>query len=121
MTKIKFERLENLVKRVNVGFVGSISEFYCDSEEDSVPIIRTCDIEEFNFNNLKYVSKEFHLINKKSQVRKGDLIIARHGNNGNAMHYNLDIEAQVLNAVIISPDDSKIKSSLLKLYFSSPF
>ena len=75
MAKIKFEKLENLVKRVKVGFVGEIDKHYCDPSEESVPIIRTCDIEEFNIDNLKYVKKEFHTINKKSQPQKIELDI----------------------------------------------
>lgn len=122
MIDFTFELLENIVQRVKVGFVGSVNEFYCDSSvSGSVPIIRTTDIEDFDIKKLKYVTKEFHDKNKKSQIFKGDLIIARHGSNGNAMIYDLEDEAQVLNAVIIRPDINKMNSSLLKLHFDSPY
>lgn len=120
MNKFRLERLTSLVYRVKVGFVGSINDFYC-SPDVGVPIIRTTDIDDIDLKKLKYVTKEFHLKNKKSQLNKGDLIIARHGNNGNAVVYNLDKEAQVLNAVIIEPDNSKINSELLKIFFDSPY
>lgn len=122
MINFSFKRLDDVVKRVKVGFVGSVNNFYCDSDvSGSVPIIRTTDIEDFDLNKLKYVTREFHEKNKKSQIFKGDLIIARHGTNGNAMIYELEEEAQVLNAVIIRPDLNKISSSVLKLHFDSPY
>lgn len=122
MIDFSFKRLDDVVKRVKVGFVGSVNNFYCDSDvPDSVPIIRTTDIEDFDLNKLKYVTREFHEKNKKSQIFKGDLIIARHGTNGNAMIYDLEEEAQVLNAVIIRPDLNKISPSVLKLHFDSPY
>lgn len=122
MIDFSFKRLDDVVKRVKVGFVGSVNNFYCDSDvPGSVPIIRTTDIEGFDLNKLKYVTREFHEKNKKSQIFKGDLIIARHGTNGNAMIYELEEEAQVLNAVIIRPDLNKISPSVLKLHFDSPY
>ena len=91
MINFSFKRLDDVVKRVKVGFVGSVNNFYCDSDvSGSVPIIRTTDIEDFDLNKLKYVTREFHEKNKKSQIFTGDLIIARHGTNGNAMIYELE-------------------------------
>ncbi|CAM4302359.1 restriction endonuclease subunit S [Gillisia limnaea] len=122
MRGFRFERLKDVVKRVKVGFVGPVNDFYCSSDViGSVPIIRTTDIDDFNLKQLKYVTLQFHKKNKKSQLFKGDLIIARHGSNGNAMVYELEEEAQVLNAVIIRPDVDIISSKLLKLHFDSPF
>lgn len=122
MSDFRFEKLETLVSRVKVGFVGSVNQFYCDCEEkDSVPIIRTTDIDGLDFSKLKYVTGEFHERNKKSQLKRWDLIIARHGENGNAVVYNYQDDAQVLNAVIIEPNPSKMPPELLKIYFDTPF
>lgn len=112
--------LEDVVKRVKVGFVGSINEYYC-SKSEGVPLIRTTDIDDIDSDDLKFVTYAFHVKNKKSQIKKGDLIIARHGSSGNAVVYDNDRPAQVLNAVIIEPDYSEISSKLLKLFFDSPF
>ncbi len=120
MSDFSYENLASLTTRIKVGFVGPINEFYCEPEI-GVPIIRTTDINDINFDNVKYVTNDFHIKNKKSQLKKGDLIIARHGNNGNAVIYQHDINAQVLNAVIIEPDQSKVSSELLKIFFDSPF
>ena len=120
MNEFNFETLASLTTRVKVGFVGSINDFYCESEV-GVPIVRTTDIDNIDFDKVKYVTSEFHIKNKKSQLKKGDLIIARHGENGKAVIYEHDREAQVLNAVIIEPDQNKISSELLKIFFDSPF
>ena len=120
MSDFKYVTLEEVTSRIKVGFVGSINDFYCSSE-DGVPIIRTTDINDIDFNKLKFVTNEFHLKNKKSQLKKGDLIIARHGDNGNAVIYEHDQIAQVLNAVIIEPDQDQCSSDLLKIFFDSPF
>lgn len=122
MNNFKLTKLSELVARVKVGFVGPINDYYCE-KENGVPLIRTTDIDELgiNYSNLKYVTKEFHQKNKKSQIKKGDLIIARHGENGKANVFKEDFSAQVLNAVIIEPDQNKLDSNLLKYYFDSPF
>jgi type I restriction enzyme S subunit len=115
-------KLSTIVNRVKVGFVGSINEYYCE-KNDGIPLIRTTDINELgiDFSNLKYVTKEFHKKNIKSQIKKGDLIIARHGENGKANVFKEEFEAQVLNAVIIEPNQNKLESNLLKYFFDSPF
>ena len=120
MNNFRFEKLADITKRIKVGFVGPINDYYCSSD-GGVPLIRTTDIEDLDFEKLKYVTQGFHKKNKKSQLRKGDLIIARHGDNGNAIVYDYDYEAQVLNAVIIEPNQKIISSKLLKYYFDSPF
>jgi len=122
MNNFKLTKLSELITKVKVGFVGPINEYYCE-KENGVPLIRTTDIDELgiNYSNLKYVTKEFHEKNRKSQIKKGDLIIARHGENGKANVFKEDFAAQVLNAVIIEPDQNKLDSNLLKYYFDSPF
>ncbi|MBP6074220.1 MAG: restriction endonuclease subunit S [Flavobacterium sp.] len=122
MNNFKLTPLSELVNRVKVGFVGSINNFYCEKEK-GIPLIRTTDISEngIDYSNLKYVTKEFHQKNKKSQIKKGDIIIARHGENGKANVFKEDFDAQVLNAVIIEPNQNKLESNLLKFFFDSPF
>ncbi|MBA2711170.1 MAG: restriction endonuclease subunit S [Tatlockia sp.] len=120
MNSFEYKKLADLTFRIKVGFVGSINDFYC-KPENGIPIIRTTDIDSIDFDKLNYVTNEFHVKNKKSQLKKGDLIIARHGENGNAVIYEHERCAQVLNAVIIEPDPKKMSSELLKIFFDSPF
>lgn len=68
--------------------------------------------------DLKYVTREFHKKNKKSQIKSGDLLIARHGSNGQANVYK-GPEAQCLNAVVIVPNQEIVKSEFLAALINS--
>ena len=102
--------IESITKRVKVGFVGTCEKYYTD--ESGIPMLRTGNITEkgIDLSDLKYVTAEFHNKNQKSQIHAGDLLIARHGSNGQANVY-FGPDAQCLNAVVIVPNQ-KIASSL---------
>ena len=95
--------VEAITTRVKVGFVGTCEKYYTD--QSGVPMLRTGNITEngIDLADLKYVTNEFNAKNKKSQIHEGDLLIARHGSNGQANVYH-GPEAQCLNAVVIVPD-----------------
>jgi type I restriction enzyme S subunit len=100
--------LNNECSKISVGFVGVTEPFYT-IKENGVPMIRTGNLGEgfLKIDNLKYVTKEFHEKQKKSQLVKGDILIARHGDNGKAVLYNGEFsEANCLNIVIMRPNNS---------------
>ena len=111
--------IENITERVIVGFVGTCEKFYTD--ELGVPMLRTGNITEngIDLSDLKYVTEEFHEKNKKSQIHEGDLLIARHGSNGQANVYT-GPEAQCLNAVVIVPNEDIACSVFLAGLINSP-
>ncbi|MDY2599877.1 MAG: restriction endonuclease subunit S [Lachnospiraceae bacterium] len=111
--------IENITERVKVGFVGTCEKFYTD--ELGVPMLRTGNITEngIDLSDLKYVTEEFHEKNKKSQIHEGDLLIARHGSNGQANVYT-GPEAQCLNAVVIVPNEDIACSVFLAGLINSP-
>lgn len=111
--------IEQISERVKVGFVGSCEKYYTD--ESGVPMLRTGNITDrgVNMQDLKYVTAEFHEKNKKSHIRKGDLLIARHGSNGQANVYD-GPEAQCLNAVVIVPNQKIARSVFLAGLINSP-
>ena len=84
-------------------------------------MLRTGNITEkgIDLKDLKYVTREFHEKNKKSQIHTGDLLIARHGSNGQANVYS-GPEAQCLNAVVIVPNQSIASSIFLAGLINSP-
>ena len=102
-SSIRPQKLKEVTRRVKVGFVGTCEQYYTDNT--GVPMLRTTNITShgIDLKDLKYVTRTFHEKNLKSQVHKGDLLIARHGSNGQANVYCGD-EAQCLNAIIIEPD-----------------
>ncbi|MBK9543153.1 MAG: hypothetical protein IPO49_12740 [Bacteroidetes bacterium] len=72
-----------MASKLNVGFVGTCEPFYTSSEE-GVLLVRTGNLKgvKILLDEEKYVTKEFHSKNKKSQIFPGDLLLARHGGNG---------------------------------------
>ena len=102
-SSIRPQKLKEVTRRVKVGFVGTCEKYYTDNT--GVPMLRTTNITShgIDLKDLKYVTRTFHEKNLKSRVHKGDLLIARHGSNGQANVYCGD-EAQCLNAIIIEPD-----------------
>ena len=111
--------IEQITKRVKVGFVGTCERYYTD--DSGIPMLRTGNITNhgIDMRDLKYVTTEFHDRNKKSQIRSGDLLIARHGSNGQANVYD-GPEAQCLNAVVIEPNPKIAKSTFLAGLINSP-
>ena len=79
----KIQTLDKFADKVCVGYVGSCYTDYCD-ESNGVMMLRTTKLSDQGiiYEDLKYVTKEFHSKNKKSQLHKGDILIARHGEKG---------------------------------------
>ena len=73
-------KLSDLVEKICVGFVGTCEKYYTDVA-DGIPMYRTGDLSGFALNHtgIKYVTREFHKKNKKSQLKYGDILIALHG------------------------------------------
>ena len=111
--------IEAITQQVKVGFVGTCEKYYTD--ESGVPMLRTGNITEkgIDFKDLKHVTREFHEKNRKSQIHPGDLLIARHGSNGQANVYS-GPEAQCLNAVVVVPNPNVASSVFLAGLINSP-
>ena len=116
----EISKVEDLSIRVCVGFVGTCSDSYT-SESDGIPMIRTTNLTTsgVDLRDLKFVTHEFHSRNKKSQLKKGDILVARHGSNGKASLFDYDFEANSLNIVIIRPKNDLIDSYYFKEFFNS--
>lgn len=117
----KVKRLDEVTHQICVAFVGSVYEYYCD-EQEGIPMLRTTDIKEdgVSYKDLKYVTKEFHNKNKKSQLKKGDILVARHGSNGMPVIFDAEFEANALNAIIIKADSELMSSKLIHCFLASP-
>lgn len=96
------KELESLCSKLCVGFVGTCEPYYT-SAYNGVRMLRTGDIKEsyVDLSNTKYVTLDFHINHVKSQLKKGDILIARHGSNGHGVLYESDDEANSLNFVIL--------------------
>ena len=112
--------INEITKKVVVGFVGTCSKFYCD-EKNGIPMIRTTNLTKkgINYDDLKFVTKDFHEKNKKSQLYRNDILIARFGKSGLACLFEKDTESNCLNVVIIKPDETKCLPKFLLYCFNS--
>lgn len=112
--------LEALVKRVCVGFVGTLYSSYCE-EDKGIRLLRTTDLTDkgMQYFGNKFVLPEFHHKNKKSQLNYGDILVARHGTNGMPVIYDRKDEANCLNVIIIKPNQSRMTSKIVEQFLKS--
>lgn len=113
-------KLNEVAEKICVGFVGTCEKFYTD--ESGIPMYRTGNLNGLSLNRdaLKYVTNEFHQHNQKSQLKAGDILIARHGDSGKAVNYENSEEANCLNIVIIRPNFKKCNYKFLTNCINSP-
>ena len=113
-------KLGDVAEKVCVGFVGTCEKFYTD--ESGVPMYRTGNLNGLSLNrdDLKYVTHEFHQQNQKSQLKTGDILIARHGDSGKAVNYESSEDANCLNIVIIRPNFNECNYKFLTNCINSP-
>jgi len=113
-------KLNEVAEKICVGFVGTCEKFYTD--ESGIPMYRTGNLNGLSLNrdDLKYVTNEFHQHNQKSQLKAGDILIARHGDSGKAVNYENSEEANCLNIVIIRPNFKKCNYKFLTNCINSP-
>lgn len=113
------KKLKEITEKICVGFVGTCEEFYTDN--NGIPMYRTGNLKDGKviLDDMKYVTREFHEKNKKSQLKNRDLLIARHGSNGQASMYKSNNEANCLNIVIVRPDNTKLNDEFLLQYINS--
>ncbi len=114
------KRVADVANRVKVGFVGACERYY--TGKNGIPLYRTGNLQlgKLIEDDMKYVSKEFHIANKKSQLHKGDILVARHGSSGNAVLYNSEKEANCLNIVIIQPNLKTVNPKFMVESINSP-
>jgi len=111
--------LKFLCTKLVVGFVGPCEQHY--TNENGIPMLRTTNIQNgsLDLTNLKYVTKEFHEQNKKSQLVENDLIIARHGESGSTALVHGLSNANCLNIVVARPESKKILPKYLQFVMNS--
>ena len=100
------KEISSIKDKLVVGIVGTCEKYYT-TPANGIVMLRTGDLKEsyIDFSNTKYVTKEFHTNNRKSQLHKNDILIARHGSNGHGVLFESNIAANSLNIVIFHPDE----------------
>jgi len=107
LSKIDGVKLRNSCCKIDVGHVGPMVRFYSDN---GIILLQTQNVREF-FLDLQHcikITPDFHKNLTKSQVQKGDILIARSGSFGTAAIY---LEDQIINSadiIIVELNDPKI-------------
>ncbi|ENH2496359.1 restriction endonuclease subunit S [Vibrio parahaemolyticus] len=115
--------LGNVCSRVSVGHVGKTSEYYTDNS--GVPFLRTQNVSKtgLELSDIKYVTHDFHIRLKKSQLVEGDVILSRVISsqiNCAVIPPNFG-EANCANIILARPIKELLDSKFLYYYLKSEF
>lgn len=105
--KIDGIKLRNACSKIDVGHVGPMVYNYSDK---GVLLLQTQNVREF-FLDLEHsikIKTEFHEKLSKSQVKKGDILIARSGSFGSAAIYLEDRTINSADIIIVRLNEPKI-------------
>jgi type I restriction enzyme, S subunit len=117
-------RIANLVDvcdRVSVGYVGPTSEYFC-APPHGVRMLRSQNVRpgRLDLDDVKHVEREFHSKNKKSQLRAGDLLFVRVGQNRGDCCVVPEGAGELNCANIVFARPRKTLGAFLGFYFRSP-
>lgn len=112
------DTLGNLTTKIVVGFVSSMVSQY---EDEGIDLLQTRNVAEFfvKTDEVIKINPEFHQKLKKSQVKQGDILIARSGSFGNASLYLEDKTVNSADIIIVEADKSKINPFYLTAFLNS--
>ncbi|WP_281645778.1 restriction endonuclease subunit S [Parendozoicomonas sp. Alg238-R29] len=111
--------LNELSKEITVGFVGSMTHEYVDS---GIPFLRSKNIDEHSlkWDDIRYVSPEFHTKLKKSALSPGDVAIVRTGKPGTTCVIPETLkEANCSDLVIVRVDEKRLNPHFLSYFMNS--
>ena len=117
----RITNLADVCARVSVGYVGPTSEYFCESSE-GVRILRSQNVRpgRMELKDVKYVRTEFHSKNKKSQLKAGDILFVRVGQNRGDCCIVPENVGELNCANIVFARPSRALSAFLGFYFRSP-
>lgn len=110
--------LEDVAAELTVGFVGSMTSEYVDS---GIPFLRSKNVEPYGikWDDMRFISREFHERLKKSALAPGDVVIVRTGKPGAAALIPKSLsEANCSDVVIVRPG-SQLDARFLVYYLNS--
>ncbi len=113
------DNLEDLSKEIVVGFVGAMVTEYVDF---GIPFFRSKNVSEYeiDWDDIKYISKEFHGKLKKSALSPGDVVIVRTGKPGTACVIpDTILEANCSDLVIVRVNEVKLSPHYLAYFINS--
>jgi Type I restriction modification DNA specificity domain len=99
--------LRRVASKIDVGHVGPMVRHY---SENGILLLQTQNVREFfvNLDHTIRITSQFHANLLKSQVNKGDILIARSGSFGSAAIYFEDEIVNSADIIIVKIDDPRI-------------
>ncbi len=114
------ERLADLVTRLTNGYVGPTRDIY---HESGVPYLLARHVKNnhLKFDGRTFISQEFNEKNRKSILKRGDVLLVQSGHIGHSAVVTDEHDAHNCHAmIVITPVPEKITGDFLSLYFNSP-
>jgi type I restriction enzyme S subunit len=116
----KKKPVNKFASKLKVGFVGTCEPYYTN-ELEGILLLRTGNLKgvKIELDEEKYVTEEFHVKNQKSQIQPNDLLLARHGGNGEICRVPEGFPtANCLNIVILRTN-KEVDSVFFQLAYST--
>ena len=109
LSSIDGVKLRGVASKIDVGHVGPMVRHY---SEAGVLLLQTQNVREFflDLGNSVRVTPEFHASLIKSQVHRGDILIARSGSFGSAAIYLEDSVVNSADVIIVQIDDPRVNA-----------
>ncbi len=104
---------------LSIGFVGTVTTQY---EDGGVPFFRTLNIKPYKIidDDLKRVTKEFHMSQKKSQLREGDVAMVHTGVPGICCVIPKEYgDSNCIDMIVIKPHKDKVDPYYLTAYMNT--
>lgn len=116
----KYDFLKNVTKKIDVGFVGSMTKEYV---EKGILLLQTKNIDAFSLNlsQTTFINEIFHKKLKKSQIHYGDILIARSGSFGKASIYTEEVVCNSSDIIIVEPNLKVLNNFYLVAFLNSKF
>ena len=114
--KLPHAKLREVTEKIDVGFVGAMSTEYTDDKNAPI-LLQTRNIKEFIVDDADviHINRSFHDYLCKSQIHRGDILIARSGSFGNAAIW---LKREIVNSsdIIIASQCDKSIFLLISLF-----
>ncbi len=118
-SKYQTVQLRNITSRITYGFTCPMKHL-----KKGIPIITAKNVHmgSIDLHNVNFADKnQFEALTDKSKPQKGDILITKDGTIGRCSVFYLDHEVCINQSVaLIKPDSSKIESSYLEGFLSTP-
>ncbi|TRU24567.1 MAG: DNA methylase [Microcystis aeruginosa Ma_MB_S_20031200_S102] len=118
LDSVETQSLFQVATKIDVGHVGSMVSEY---DESGILLLQTRNIDEFfvNIDNCQKITQKFHQKLRKSQIKKGNILIARSGSFGKASIY---LDSAVVNSadiIIVESKKDKVNPFYLVSFLNS--